>query len=124
MTEKRQYDIKMEDRDGYLYVVVGGDRLTAPISALYWNEIAEHCMANRCMRILIVKEFVESVGPQDMLQMAMNLGNLLPHRRIAFIDRYGHDDINELGKRLARNREVVMRIFEGTAAAEHWLLAN
>jgi len=59
-----------------------------------------------------------------MLLMADNLGRLLPGRRIAFVDRHRHDDINELGKKLARNRDVVMQLFESVDSAEKWLQAN
>ena len=59
-----------------------------------------------------------------MLLMADHLGNLLPGRRIAFVDRHRHDPINELGKKLARNRDVMMQIFDSVAKAEKWLRAN
>jgi hypothetical protein len=118
------YDIKMEDRGEYLYVLVGGEKLTAQISASYWNEIAERCFENDLRKIMIEKNFVESVTADEMLRMADHLGKLLPNRRIAFIDRFPHDDINELGKRLARNRNVMMQVFKDRSDAERWLLAN
>jgi len=118
------YSLEMEDRDGYLYAVAGGAKLTPQISAAYWNEIAGRCFENNVDRILIEKDFPEGVGPEEMLLMADHLGNLLPGRRIAFIDRHQHTPINELGKKLARNRDVMLQIFESVAAAEKWLRAN
>lgn len=118
------YTLKMEDRDGYLYAVASGERLTAQISAAYWNEIAGRCFENNIERILIEKDFPEAVGPRDMLRMADHLGSLLPGRRIAFVDRHRHDPINELGKKLARNRDVMMQIFDSVPKAEKWLRAN
>ncbi len=118
------YILKMEDREGYLYALASGERLTAQISAAYWNEIAGRCFEEDVERILIEKDFPEAVGPEDMLLMADHLGNLLPGRRIAFVDRHRHDPINELGKKLARNRHVIMQIFDSVAKAEKWLRAN
>lgn len=118
------YELKLEDREGYLYAFASGDRLTAQISAAYWNEIAGRCFEENIERILIEKDFPEAVGPEDMLLMADHLGNLLPGRRIAFVDRHRHDPINELGKKLARNRDVMMQIFDSVAKAEKWLRAN
>jgi len=118
------YTLKMEDRDGYLYALASGECLSAQISAAYWNEIAGRCFEDNIERILIEKDFPEAVGPEDMLLMADHLGNLLPGRRIAFVDRHRHDPINELGKKLARNRDVMMQIFESVAKAEKWLRAN
>jgi hypothetical protein len=124
MTDEKPYRIEMEDRGEYLWVLVGGDRLTAAISAAYWDEIAGRSFESGLDKILIEKDFVSSVEPAEMLQMATNLGNLLPGRRIAFLDRHGHDSINELGKKLARNRDVMMQTFKNVAEAEKWLLAN
>ena len=118
------YTLRMEDREGYLYALAAGETLTAQISASYWNEIAGRCFETQCERVLIEKDFVEGVGPNDMLLMADHLGKLLPGRRIAFVDRHKHDDINELGKKLARNRHVMMQLFDSVADAEKWLLAN
>lgn len=118
------YKLTMEERDGYLYALAGGEKLTAQISAAYWNEIAGRCFETDCYRILIEKDFVEAVGPEEMLRMADYLGNLLPGRRIAFVDRRRHDPINELGKKLARNRDVMMQVFTSVEDAQKWLRAN
>ena len=124
MGDEQSYTLEMEEREGYLYAVAGGQKLTAQISAAYWNEIAERCFEKECNKILIEKNFAEPVGPGEMLLMADHLGKLLPGRHIAFVDRFRHDDINELGKKLARNRHVMMQVFETVAEAEKWLLAN
>ena len=120
----KEYKLTIEERDGYLYALAGGEKLTAEISAAYWNEIAGRCFEKEITRILIEKDFIESVGPEDMLRMADYLGNLLPGRRIAFVDRRRHDSINELGKKLARNRDVMMQVFDSAQDAERWLKAN
>ena len=124
MSSEKGYDLEMDDRDGYLWALVGGEKLTADISAAYWNEIAERCFALDCQKVLIEKNFKHSVGPEEMIKMADRLGKLLPTCRIAFVDRFHHDSINELGKKLARNRDVMMQIFQNTGDAEKWLLAN
>jgi len=124
MSEEKPYTIEIEDRGEYLWVLVGGKELTSQISAAYWNDIAEKCFELGKEKILIEKEFEESVGPAEMLEMAENLGRLLPNRRIAFLDRYNHASINELGKKLARNRDVMMQTFNDAKEAEKWLLAN
>jgi hypothetical protein len=105
-------------------VLVGGEKLSPQISAAYWNEIAQKCFELGKHKILIEKEFKESVSAAEMVQMSAYLGQLLPTRRIAFVDRFGHEEINELGKKLARNRDVMMQIFSNARDAEHWLLAN
>ena len=114
----------MEDRDDYLWVLVGGKELTAEISAQYWREIADQCASLGRDKVLIEKNFERSVGPEDMIRMADNLSKVLPHIMVAFIDRRRHDAINELGKKLARNRDVMFQVFEHVGDAQRWLLAN
>jgi hypothetical protein len=113
MTSEKPYEIDLQDRGEYLYVLVGGEKLSPQISAAYWNEIAQKCFELGKHKILIEKEFKESVSAAEMVQMSAYLGQLLPTRRI-----------NELGKKLARNRDVMMQIFSNARDAEHWLLAN
>jgi len=120
----KPYTIEMEDRDDYLWVLVGGKELTAEISAQYWREIADQCAQLGRDKVLIEKNFEQSVGPEDMIRMADNLSKVLPHIMVAFIDRRKHDAINELGKKLARNRDVMFQVFEHVGDAQRWLLAN
>jgi hypothetical protein len=124
MSAEKTYTIEMDERGEYLYVLVSGDKLTSSIATGYWNEIAEKCFEIECRKILIEKNFKESVTAEEMLRMADHVGDLLPHQRIAFVDRYGHDSINELGKRLARNRNVMVQIFTDIDEAARWLHAN
>ena len=121
---EKPYTIKFEDRGEYLYVLVGGDKLTAEIAAAYWREIAHECYRKKKLKIMIEKEFREPVSPPEMLRMGEYLGYLLPTFKIAFLDRYRHQDINELGKRVARNKDVMMQLFDRRDEAEQWLLAN
>ena len=120
----KPYEIKFEERDHYLWVLVSGKTLTADIAKQYWDEISIRCKAGQCGKVLIEKDFIEPVGPQDMIQMAKHVANVLPRARIAFIDHHEHHDINELGKKLARNLEVKLRIFDDAGEAEKWLIAN
>jgi hypothetical protein len=114
----------MENRGEYLYVLVGGEKLTKEIAGAYWREIAHECFQLKIFKILIEKDFRRTVSPPEMLQMGEYLGYLLPTFKVAFIDRYRHDDINKLGKIVARSNEVKLQLFANTEEAEQWLLVN
>lgn len=118
------YELTLEHRENYLYVFVLGKKLSAQIAARYWNEIAGECFETGFKNILLEKDFEESVGPEDMLLMAEHLGNLLPGCRVALVDRHRHEDINRLGNKLARNRDVIMQVFDDVADAQDWLAAD
>ena len=121
--EAERYRISLEDRGEYLYALVGGETLTPEISKLYWNEIAGECLRLGKTKIMIEKDFRRSVSLPEMVSMGVYLGELLPGKSIAFLDRYKNEDVNELGKKIARNQGVKLQIFENVNEAEKWLLA-
>jgi hypothetical protein len=121
---EKDYTIEMENRGEYLYVLVAGKKLTAEISAAYWREIASECFKTKNLKILIEKDFRKTVSPPEMAQMGEYLGYLLPTFKIAFIDRHQHEEINTLGKTVARTRQVKMQLFDNFKDAEQWLLVN
>ena len=121
MNTEKPYTLKMEDRGAYLYALAGGKKLTPEIAKLYWDEIAEECFRLEKSKILIEKDFLESVSAPEMLDMGVYLGSILANKKIAFIDRYKNESVNELGKKIARNRGVIMRVFQNVKEAEEWL---
>lgn len=121
MNDEKPYSIKLEDRGEYLYALVGGERLKPEIAKLYWDEIAEECFRLEKSKIMIEKEFAESVSAPEMLDMGVYVGNILAGKKIAFLDRFKNESINELGKKIARNRGVMMKLFDNAADAEKWL---
>ncbi len=118
------YTIKFEDRSEYLYVLVGGKTLSPEIARQYWYEIAEECQKLGKTKILIEKDFAQTVSPPEMLEMGVYLGKILPNRKIAFFDRYRNESINDLGKKIARNRGVKLQVFESFENAEKWLVVS
>ena len=124
MNSEKPYTITIEHRDDFLWAVVGGKKLTADIAAAYWDEIAQKCADENCKKVLIEKDFEIPAGPEDLIKMAAHLAAVLPTNRVAFVDRWDHENVNELGKRLARNQNVMMQTFSDTHDAEKWLRAN
>jgi hypothetical protein len=123
MSISKPYTITLEDRGEFLYALVGGDRLTPEIAKLYWDEIAEECFRLEKSKILIEKDFREGVSAPEMLDMGVYVGNILANKKIAFLDRHKNESVNELGKKIARNRGVLMRIFDNAKDAEDWLIS-
>lgn len=124
MDKDAPYKIELEDRGEYVYAVAGGDLLTPEIARMYWDEIAEMCQRTGKSKILIEKDFPKSVSAPEMLEMGVYLGKILAGNKIAFIDRHKNENINALGKVIARNQGVIMRIFQTVEEAEKWLIAN
>ena len=124
MNEDAPYKIVLEDRGEYLYALTGGETLTPEIARMYWDDIAEMCQRLGKSKILIEKDFPKSVSAPEMLEMGVYLGKILAGNKIAFVDRHKNENINALGKVIARNQGVIMRIFQTVEDAERWLIAN
>lgn len=122
MNENAPYNIKLEDRGEYLYALVGGEKLSPEIAKMYWDEIAEKCAELEKSKILIEKDFPRHVSAPQMLEMGVYLGSILAGKKIAFLDRYKNEEVNELGKVVARNEGVIMKVFKNVDEAEEWLI--
>ena len=120
----KQYDIEMEMREGYLYAVVGGLRVTGEIALDYWHEIIDECERTGLSKILLEHNFVEMISMPEMLTIIGPVTDLLQGRLLAFYDRQGHYDIPEAGKKIMRSHDVKMQIFHSVDEAERWLKAN
>lgn len=124
MSDGKLYNIVMEDRGEYLYALAEGDVLTPEIAKMYWNEIAERCSQSGISNILIEKNFAESVSAPEMLEMGTYLGTIMADKKIAFFDRHKNEGVNDLGKVIARNNGVQMRIFSNVEEAERWIVGS
>ena len=124
MNKTAPYTIKLDDRREYLYAFVSGEILTPEIAKQYWDEIANKAFEIRQTKIMIEKDFAQSVSAAEMLEMGTYLGGILSTKKIAFLDRHGNVAINNLGQKIALNRGVNMKVFENIEDAEEWLKAS
>jgi hypothetical protein len=122
--ENTNYSIETENRGSYLYVIVGGLKVTPQIALDYWNEIIAECESVGCSKILLEHNFVEMIEMGEMLKIIGPVADMLNGRMLAFYDRYGHYDTPEAGKKILRSHDVKMQIFQDVKEAERWLLAN
>ena len=96
----KSYDLETEDRGEYLYAIVGGLRVTPEIALGYWKDIIRECDKLGVNKILLEHNFVEMISMPEMLEVIGPVAGLLRGRCFAFIDRYGHYDVPEEGKKM------------------------
>lgn len=124
MNKAKSYLIKFEVKEEYLYVLVGGEKLSAQIANQYWDEIAAERRKQKKTKILIEKDFAQSVSLAEMYAMGVNLGGKFKGRKIAFLDRFGNEDVNDFGQMVAENHGVKLKVFTNLDDAEKWLIAD
>jgi hypothetical protein len=124
MDPEKPYSLETENRGSYLYAIIGGLKVTSEMARDYWTEIVDECKDLGLDKILAEKNFVETISMDSLADLNPYFSELFKGLKVAFVDRYHHDDISELGKKLARASGVKMQTFANAAEAEKWLLAN
>lgn len=120
----KQYRLTFEERPGYLYALVEGERDSYEISRAFWQEIAAKAASIKSDRVLIHEDIQMAVSFAEVFKLASEIPEMgFGTARIAFVDRYlEQNEINEFGELVAVNRGVNGRIFRDVDTAVEWLL--
>ena len=124
MDPEKPYSLETENRGSYLYAIIGGLKVTPEAAKDYWTEIVAECREIGLDKILAEKNFVATFSMDSLAELNPYFTDLFKGFKIAFVDRYHHDHISDLGKKLARASGVKMQVFADVGEAEKWLLAN
>lgn len=117
------FQLKLEERHGYLYAEVTGDSDSLEITLAFWQAIAEACRHRKARCLLVMDRLGEFHGERDMPGMvaaiiAFGFGNI----RIAYVNGTVSDlPLLEHGAILAQEQGVNGRVFSGFEDAELWL---
>ncbi|HEY0657310.1 MAG TPA: hypothetical protein VGD05_02495 [Pyrinomonadaceae bacterium] len=124
MNKEKSYTIEFEDREEYLYVLVSGEQLSSEIAKQYWEEIAKERVKLKRSKVMVEKNFTQSVSMAEMYDMGVKLSDNFKRKKIAFLDRYGNGEVNDFGQMVAQNQGVKIKVFTNIAEAERWLTEN
>jgi hypothetical protein len=120
------YQLKIEQKTGYLHVVVTGENSKENVAA-YLAEMRGECIARGCYRVLI-EERLE--GPRlrtlDVFEVIFKGSTqaLGLYTAIAFVDLNAEGDLMKFAQTAAVNRGIPVSIFATIAEAEKWLQAS
>ena len=116
------YELKPEQRDGYLYFCVESDAITYEVAREYWDEIVEICRTSKLRRLLLHKRIHMDLSLSDLYQLASGVAAEIPGYKLAIFDEFTPTQITEFGELVSSNRGLNMKCFKDLDEAEAWLL--
>jgi len=117
------FQLKLEDRRGYLYAEVTGDNDSLEITLAFWQAIADACRQRRPSCLLVLDRLGEFHGERDMPGMVQAIVAFgFENIRIAYVNGTIKDlPLHEHGAILAQEQGIDGRVFAGFGDAELWL---
>jgi hypothetical protein len=120
---KIRYELKLQQRPGYLYAYVYGPADHMAIDRSYFARIAARCKKGGYGKVLIEEDLGTQLSTTDIFDVVTEAVPLADGTRIAFFDRHAsHHDGNLFGETVAVNRGVTVKVCDSVEQAEAWLL--
>jgi hypothetical protein len=121
------YELTIENKPGYLHVIVTGDNTRENV-ARYMEEVVRECTLRQCFRVL-VEERLDGprLGTLDVFEMVSTGSTrfLRTLRAMAYVDVNAHSqEMMQFAENVAVNRAFPVRVFPTVLAAERWLEAE
>lgn len=118
------FSIELEDRAGYLRVLVRGDVDTQAVSVAYWTMIGVECSRRGTTAVLVVEDLpawpnVPAEVFEAVTDAAVAAG--LREVRCAFVDQHEEVEANEYGMMIGTEKGLTIMMFSNESYAEHWL---
>jgi len=123
---QKEYIVTFEDRPGYLYAHIKGEKKDLSVARMYWTQIAEKALSANHERVMVVEDFAETISIAEVHQLVSELSELPIHDiRVAFVDPHvQHKSLNEFGILVGENRGLTLQSFDTPDQAEDWLKKN
>jgi hypothetical protein len=118
--------IRFEERDGYLYAFLSGERNGLSDAKRYWLAAINECNKRGYKKLLIEQYFPIPLSTIDTFYLAEAIAHMpIAQLRIAFVDQdIEQNGMNMFGETVAVNRGGVGKVFTNLADAEAYLIAS
>ena len=125
MTKKSETDftVSFEQRDGYLYAFVRGQKDDLEVSKSFWAQIHSKAVELKSKAVLIEEDFPNQPTTIEMFKLAQFATELFKDgTKVAHVDKQISDiDLNKFGETVGVNRGLNVRVFSKIQDAEKWL---
>ena len=119
------YELKFEQRPGYLYAHVEADAIDSDAVIEYLREVANKCHEAECSRLMVVRNIPITLGIANQFLTTTDFVAMLKGIKAAFVNHYPHNDAElEFAITVANNRGGNIHLFRDVQPAEEWLLSN
>ncbi len=116
------YRLTTEDRPGYLFARMTGEKDSLESTMAAVTELAGICMARKVRKVLVEHDMPGKLSTLDVFKMASKLPGLFEGIHVGFvIHRSEIPDNPQFLENVARNRGALGRLFGSVAEAEAWL---
>jgi len=120
-----RYELKMQQRPGYLHAYVYGAADSKAIDRSYFSRIAARCRRGGYNNVLIEEDLGTQLSTAEIFDVVSSSAKLADGTRVAFFDRHAsHRPGNLFGETVAVNRGVCVKVCDTLEQAEAWLLAG
>lgn len=126
MIENQGYKLEIEERDGYLYVLYGGNPLTLEMIVETINSVARALRSSGLRRVLLVRDspILDSEKARAMTAQLVNKATM-PGVRFAIVDKFGNDpEKTALAVKASREAGWDLTGFDTIDEAADWLKNN
>jgi hypothetical protein len=116
------YELKLEQRDGYLYALVNATAMDRDIAMAYLSEIAAECDRLNCEGVLIERNVPVMLPDADLFFVTNAFLEMIDGRRVAFVNP--HEPIEQdmaFAVTIGTNRGANYKLFDDVESAEQWL---
>ena len=121
---RTDYDLQMEQRDGYVFVSVASDTDGRQKTERYIQEIASRCRHGKCRKVLIDKHIKDSFWLWDTMSLSDHIADFgVQELKVAIVDASGTQFGSE-GFQIKTGTTINAHVFRTLEAAEDWLVSD
>lgn len=116
------YELRLEERPGFLYAHVTAPRITEEIAFAYLDEVLAKCRARGYRRLLLHREIPAMLPDGDLFFVASEFQRRLAGIRTAFVNPVEkNSETFGFAVTVGQNRGGQYGLFDNDADAEAWL---
>ena len=121
--KEEAFEIRYQERKGYLHAFVSGNEDSVESALEYWNNVIAECHKRGLKALLFEESFPNQLSTMEMFTLSSAIPEMGSRGlKIAFVDEEkDHRALNLFGETVAVNRGVFGMVFPTIEEATTWL---